>query len=344
MTVQVQPESDSNLNKLTVKDIAREAGVSTATISRVLNNSGYVSEPVRAKVLQAIEKMNYQPNSIARSLKQEKTRSVGIILPDMTNPYFMTIARQIQRKLLNQGYHLLFMDSEEDAGKEREALAFLMEKRIEALILAGTGENRQKIEAVHNAGIHVILIDRKIEGLQVDIIAEDSRHSSEEAIFHLLERGHRHIGIINGPSTVITAIERFEGVAAAYRRFNIQLDTRYIYTGDYSRRSGMDAIRTLMNLSPRPTAIFSANNEMTYGLYLGLHELGHPLDELEVVSFGDLEFSPLFHNRLSVIRQNPLEIGNAAGELALSRLEREGKACECVNRLIFQPKMIRRRM
>jgi LacI family transcriptional regulator len=327
------------LKKLTVKDVAREVGVSTATISRVLNNNGYVSEKVRKQVIQAMEKLNYQPNSIARSLKQKKSRSVGIVLPDMTNPYFMSMARQIQRKLMEAGYHLLFMDSEEDPLKEKEAIDFLLEKRIEALVIAGTGKNREKIEKIRSMGIHVLLVDRTMDDLSVDMIAEDSRSVSEEAVATLLNDGHQYIGVINGPSTIITARERYEGVMAAIGKHGVPMDCRYIYEGDYTRHSGMAAVKYLMNLTPTPTAIFSANNEMSYGLYLGLHELGIPTNEIEVVSFGDLEFSPLFHHRLSVIRQNPQEVGDAAGEILILRLEHMERGHK---KRMFFPQLIRK--
>ncbi|CAH0120659.1 Catabolite control protein A [Paenibacillus sp. CECT 9249] len=327
------------LKKLTVKDIAKQSGVSTATVSRVLNNTGYVSEQARENVLETIQKLNYQPNLIARSLKQKKTRTVGIILPDMTNPYFMSIARQIQRKLMSEGYHLLLMDSEEDAGKESESLDFLMEKRVEALIIAGTGKNREKLKMVDSLGIHVILIDRRLEGLKFDVIAEDNRSVSAEAVALLLERGHRRIGVINGPKSVVTAKERFAGVNDAFAASGLTLDERYVYSGDYTKQSGVAAIRHLMKLSPEPTAVFSANNEMTYGLYLGLHEMGIPTDHVEVVSFGDLEFSALFRHKLSVIRQNPYEIGDAAGEQVLKRLKL--KRTDYENRM-FYPQLIRK--
>lgn len=327
------------LKKLTVKDIAKQSGVSTATVSRVLNNTGYVSEQARENVLETIQKLNYQPNLIARSLKQKKTRTVGIILPDMTNPYFMAVARQIQRKLMSEGYHLLMMDSEEDAVKESESLDFLMEKRVEALIIAGTGKNRDKLKMVDSLGIHVILIDRRLEGVKFDVIAEDNRSVSAEAVALLLERGHHRIGVINGPKSVVTAKERFAGVNDAFAASGLTLDERYVYSGDYTKQSGIAAIQHLMKLSPEPTAIFSANNEMTYGLYLGLHEMGIPTDHVEVVSFGDLEFSALFPHKLSVIRQNPYEIGDAAGEQVLKRLKH--KRTDYENR-IFYPQLIRK--
>lgn len=327
------------MKKLTVKDVAREAGVSTATISRVLNQSGYVSEHVREHVLQVIKRLNYHPNTIARSLKQEKSNSIGIVLPDMTNPYFMTIARHIQRRCREREYHLLFMDSEEDEQKELEALNVLAAQRVEAIILAGTGGNRDKIESIRHAGIHMILIDRKMDDLQADIVVEDNFSASREAVIRLLEAGHRQIGIVRGPASIITAQERYAGVVAAFESAGLTLDSKCVYTGDYTRSSGMAAVAYFMQLEPRPTAVFSANNEMTFGFYLGLAKQNMDPRSVEIVSFGDLEFSSLFDHRLSVVMQDPEQIGQAASELVLQRLERGAGEPQ---RLIFRPKIVRK--
>lgn len=310
------------MRKLTVKDVAKEAGVSTATVSRVLNNSGYVSEQVRGQVLAVVKKLNYQPNSIARSLKQEKTRSIGMIVPDMTNSYFMTIARQLQRKCMEIDYHLLIIDSEEDPRKELNAMQVLMEKRVEAIVLAGTGSNQEAIRAMISNGIYILLIDRRIDGITADVVAENNRVAAQEATRLLLLHGHRNIGIIKGPQTIHTAVERYEGVEEAMAQAGLQVQPDYVYEGDYSRESGVKAAHYLLNLPEPPTAIFSSNNEMSYGFYLGMHELGMDLQDIEVVSFGDLDLSPLFHNRLSVVQQNPVEIGEKAGDCIIDRLAR----------------------
>jgi LacI family transcriptional regulator len=321
------------LVKMTIKDVAKEAGVSTATISRVMNNSGYVSEDIKQQVLEVIRKFNYQPNAIARSLKQEKSRSVGIVLPDMANPYFMKIARTIQHRCFQQGYHLLFIDTEENPEKEREALEFLTEKRVEALILAGTGENRDQIQAINDSGIHVILADRRFSNLKLDTVTEDNIYASKSAIEHLLEKKHTRIGIIYGPKTISTARERRQGAIIGLEEAGITPTNEFMFEGDYTRESGIEAIRYFSQLPDRPTAIFSANNEMTFGVYLGLQELGIPLESIEVVSFGNLEFSSLFHHNLSVIMQNPQVLGETIGDLLIKRLN--GEADTVQNRILM---------
>lgn len=195
----------------TIKDVARVAGVSTATVSRVLNGNGYVQDSTRKKVNDTIQRLKYQPNAIARSLKQERSRSIGFILPDLMNSYFVTIARTIQRELLRLGYHLLMMESEDDEQMEREALELMQEKRVEAIILAGTGHNRKQIHSIRESGTYIVLVDRKIDGVVLDLVAEDNTVCTTEAIGYLLER-HERIGVIDGPADASTASERGRAV------------------------------------------------------------------------------------------------------------------------------------
>lgn len=271
-------------------------------------------------MLKTIEKLNYFPNAIARSLKQEKTQSIGIILPDLTTPYFMKIARAIQDKCLAAGYHLLYMDTEEDPDKERDALHFLLEKRVDAIILAGTGMNREQVKRINYSGTPVLLIDRQIEGLQLDMVVEANESAAQAGMEFLIDQGHRRIGVVKGPQQISTARERFQGVLSALAVRQLDLGEEYMFQGQYSRKSGSEAIRYFMELSEPPTALFSSNNEMTFGIYLGMQELGIPLDQIEVVSFGDLEFSSLFRHKLTVIMQDPGEMGQTVSELMFNRL------------------------
>jgi len=313
-----------SMTKLTIKDVAREAGVSTATISRVLNDSGYVQEDVRRHVLDVIQRLNYRPNAIARSLKQDKSSSIGIVIPDLTNPYFMQIARSIQRRCMQQGYHLMYMDTEENEKKEQDALNFLMEQRIEALILAGTGGNIAQLERMRSLNIHVVLFDRRIPSLsETDAVMENNRDASAKAIEWLIGKGHARIGVIRGPQSISTAEDRFEGVRSGCKSGRLALSDADVYQGDFSRGSGMRAARYFAGMADPPTAIFSSNNEMTFGFYLELQRQGIPLDRFEVVSFGELEFASLFNHRLTVIKQKPMEIGDAIGELVIKRLAGE---------------------
>ncbi|NOU98186.1 LacI family DNA-binding transcriptional regulator [Paenibacillus sp. LMG 31456] len=325
-----------SVSSITIKDVALAAGVSTATVSRVLNRTGYVSNQVRLHVEQVMKGLNYQPNVLARSLKQEKSRTVGIVLPDMTNPYFMGVARIVQQRLLEKGYHLIYMDSVEDPEKELEAIQLLQGMRIEALILAGTGQNAEIVKHLIHSGTAVVLLDRIIDGVHTDLVVEDNAGAAEEAMGYLLSKYGDRIGIIGGPQHISTARERLEGARKAVALVGIQISETKFYAGDYSRASGIQACNFFMETEEPPVAIFSSNNEMTYGFYLGMKERGLDLDSVEVISFGELDAAPLFSHRLSIIYQNPAQIGEAVAELTLKRLEREGIGRE---KRIFTPRL-----
>lgn len=327
------------VRKLTIKDVAKEAGVSTATISRVLSGTGYVSEEVRKHVLATVNALNYQPNAIARSLKQEKSWGVGMIIPDMTNSYFMSIARTMQKRLVAEGYRLLFMDSEENPEKEREALDSLRSNRVEAIVLAGTGANTELLQQLASSDFPLVLLDRSIRGVNADLVMEDNRTPVREAIASLMRQGHRRIGVLAGPETISTARERSEAVREAFAEAGQTLRPGDLFAGDFTRESGKLAARHWLAMDDPPTAVFSANNEMTFGLYLGLKELGIEPDEIEVASFGDLEFSSLFRHRLSVVSQSPSTIGEAAADMVLRRLHAPDSARES---RIFAPRFIAR--
>ncbi|WP_165971943.1 LacI family DNA-binding transcriptional regulator [Paenibacillus piri] len=308
---------------LTIKDVAKAAGVSTATVSRVINHSGYVSNEVRLHVQKMIERLNYQPNVLARSLKMEKTKTIGMVLPDMTNAYLMTAARIVQKRLMEEGYHLIYMDSGEDPVKEREAIQLLLGMRIEALVLAGTGENGDLVNQIMQAGTTTILMDRTIQGVNSSMVLEDNVSASEEAASRIIVEFGAQFGIICGPTGISTARERYEGVVRALETAGLahEFEQRMIYEGDFTRGSGSLACSYFMNMTIPPRAVISFNNEMTYGFYLRLKELGAGLDSIKVVSFGELDAAPLFSNRLAVIRPNPQLIGEAVAELVLKRVK-----------------------
>ncbi len=315
------------MTKLTIKEVAIKAGVSTATISRVLNGNGYVSAEARKRVLETVEGLQYKPNTIARSLKQERTGGIGFVMPDLTNPYFMHISRRLQQKLAEQNYYFFFMDSGEHLAKEREALNFLLEKRVEAILLSGTGGNIDLLQTIQNNGIPLVLLDRQISEFSTDVVMDDNVAAAKMAVRYLAEQGHRHIGLLNGPNEIATAIERKEGAMAGLLDAGIPIEDKFHYVGDYTKASGVQAVRYFMGLDSPTTALFSANNEMTFGLFLGLKEMGLALDAVEVVSFGELEFAKLFPHRMKAIHQDPIAVADAAAELLLRRLivgERHG--------------------
>jgi LacI family transcriptional regulator len=298
------------VDKLTIKEVAREAGVSTATISRVLNNTGYVSSEARQRVLDTVDRLNYRPNAVARSLKQEKTKGIGFIIPDMTNPYFMTVSRALQHKLVPLGFHSLLFDTEGCIEKEKSALQFFHEMRVSVVVLVSSGVEASFLNTYTGSGMRFILADRLVDGFPADFSSDSNKEAAKLGMAHLLKNTPAKIAVIHGPPSLSTSAQRREGVMEALQEYGYSDDRLVQVEGDYTRQSGYDAAIALMGEAVRPDAVFSANNEMTYAL-----------DGVEVVSFGELEFASLFEHRMTTIVQKPEEVGHALAELALRRME-----------------------
>src|SRR5699024_1670570 len=199
------------VNEVTIKDIANELGISIATVSRVLNNSEYASKEVKERVLETAKKMKYQPNAVARSLKKYRTNTVGVIIPDISNPYFMTISKGIEDSIQESGYNLIFMSGDENPEKERKQLQVLIEKRVDAVVLATSGKNEEMIKSIGDSGIPIVLVDRKIndDSMDLDMVVEDNVKGAYDLTSRLIKQGHTQIGVINGSLKVSTGIERY---------------------------------------------------------------------------------------------------------------------------------------
>ncbi|MDQ0059475.1 LacI family DNA-binding transcriptional regulator [Paenibacillus harenae] len=313
--------------KATIKEVAAEAKVSTATVSRVLNNSLKVSDDARQRVSAAIAKLNYEPSAIARSLKQDRTYMIGIIVPDITNPYFMEISKGIEDTVGLNGFQLMFCSSDENSDKESRLLQLLNEKRVDAVVVATAGGNGSKIESMSVSGLPVVLIDRRLEKhdghTQLDLIAEDNSEGAYMLANRLLEDGHTALGVVNGPSWVSTGRERYDGVRRAMREWGIE-HPPHVYNGDFSVEGGIRAVRSFWQAACPPTAIVSLNNRMTFGVLLELIKRGLRIpSDVAIASFGEVEAGRLLKcPKLYYIDQQPYDMGKRAGELLLSRLNK----------------------
>ncbi|MBD2867384.1 LacI family DNA-binding transcriptional regulator [Paenibacillus arenilitoris] len=316
--------------KATIKEVAAEAEVSTATVSRVLNNSLKVSEEARRRVNAAIAKLNYEPSAIARSLKQDRTFMIGVIVPDITNPYFMEISKGIEDTVGQSGFQLMFCSSDENTDKESRLLQLLNEKRVDAVVVATAGGNGSKIAGMSRSGLPVVLIDRTLENVdglsELDLIAEDNAAGAYMLAKRLLEDGHTAIGVVNGPSWVSTGRERYEGVLRALNEFGIE-QPPLVYNGDFTVEGGVRAVRRFWQSNRKPTAIVSLNNRMTFGVLLELIRKGqHIPTDVAIASFGEVEAGQLLKNpKLYYIDQQPYDMGKRTGELLLSRMDKQNQ-------------------
>lgn len=316
------------MSKATIKQVAAAAEVSTATVSRVLNESGYVSEEIRARVMAAVNRLNYRPSAIARSLKQDKTFMIGVIVPDISNPYFMGISRGVEDVVGPEGFQLMFCSSDENPEKEKRLLKLLQEKRVDAIVLATSGGNDQMIKQLAESRLPIVLVDRKLDsdeaGRILDLVAEDNTEGALRLTTRLLLDGHVRIGVVNGPTRSSTGRERYMGVLKAMKEYGLKSEP-IVYNGDFSTEDGVRAVRKFISTEKPPTAIISLNNQMSLGVLLEIVRSGLTIPgDMAVASFGEVEAGPLLkESGLYYIDQHPYDMGVKAGEILLRRIRNE---------------------
>ncbi|MDI6600641.1 MAG: LacI family DNA-binding transcriptional regulator [Thermoanaerobacteraceae bacterium] len=314
------------MDKVTIKEVAKKANVSIATVSRVLNNNYPVSEDVRLKVLEAISELNYQPNGVARSLKSKRTHMIGIVVADITNPYFMQIAKGVESVVSSKGYNLIFCSTNENPTKELKLLRLLNEKRVDAIVLATCDKDGSYIKQLIEHGTPVIMVDRKIHGLNADTIVEDNFNAAYNITNYLINKGHKKISVVNGLLSISTGKERFEGFKKALEDNGILLIEKYVLKGNFNREDAYNAVKNMIKEQREdlPTAIFAANNLMAEGAMIAIYEQGLRIPEdISIVSFGDLSVPQLIKPKLTLISQNAYVIGQKAGEIALEKINGE---------------------
>lgn len=329
------------MKKLTIKDIAKEAGVSIATVSRVLNNTGNPSEESKKKVLAIVKELNYQPNAVARSLKIQQTNTVGVIIPDISNPYFMSIAKGIEEILEKPGYSIIFASSDENPQKETRLLNTLVEKRVDAIVLATAGGNNERIINTNKNTIPIFLIDRDIDDNKNKLffVGEDNYQSAYDLTMNVLNQGYRDIGVIKGNPQVSTGQERYNGYLQAMKDSGLTDVKTKIYDGNFIEEDGINAIKQWREIDQLPSAIISFNNKMTYGALIEL--LSNEKDHTQMVylaSYGETNLEKALDDlNMSYVRQIPYEMGLKVGEKLLNKLRNPDIESE---RIIFKSEII----
>ncbi|WP_394138367.1 LacI family DNA-binding transcriptional regulator [Cytobacillus oceanisediminis] len=308
------------MKKITIKEVAKHAGVSIGTVSKVLNDKGYVGKETREKVLEAIKLLNYRVNANARSLKAVRTKKVGMIVSDISNPYLMSIAKTIEDTLRSIGHHMLLMSHNENENTERELLQLIVEQRVEALVLIPTGGNSDIVQEIKQQ-IPVILVDKKIEGITTDLIVDDNYYGSYESISFLSSLGHKRIGVIYGLTKNSVGKERLEGALEAIRDFKCSDDKALIKPGEFNADKAYESATELLLLPTPPTAIYACNNTMTIGLLKAINEQGLKIPEdISVIAFGDTAQWDLIQPPLTLMTQPLKRIGVEAAILLKNRL------------------------
>lgn len=308
----------------TISDVARRAGVSPVTVSRVMNGGSNVKQETREKVQRAIEELHFLPNSAARSLRSKRTYTLALLVPDITNSYWTTIARGVEDKALESGYSILLCNTDENPEKLQRYQDVIIGQRVDGVIIAPYDSNAGNLSKFRDRKIPVVVIDRRINGWEVDTVIGDSLNGARELVGHLIDLGHKRIAILTGPSSTSTAEDRITGYCMALEEAGIPVDPRLIRRGEFRAVSGQEITARLLHEDLDITAIFAANNTLALGTIKAIeaHGLCIPQD-IALVCFDDLPDLSQVFPFLTVAVQPAYEIGECAAELLIDRLEGE---------------------
>ncbi|WP_058308542.1 LacI family DNA-binding transcriptional regulator [Gracilibacillus massiliensis] len=333
---------------VTIYDIAKKANVSPMTVSRVINNSGNIRLTTRKKVEKAIKELGYVPNSAARSLTSNKTKTLGLILTDIANPFFSKIARGAEDAALDLGYRVLMSNTDEDSEKEINYIDMMISARVDGVLLAPTSDRTSsQIDRLRKHDIPVVLIDRTIEQFEGDYVVGDSYDGSRKLIEHLIMYGHQNIALINGPSNVSTARDRQRGYLETLKLNDLPIYEHYISEIDYKNvqiGNTKNIVQQLLQLegTKRPTAIFAANNFIAISVIRALKELGLNVPkDISVVCFDEVEPVVYFDPFFTVAAQPASELGKIGVQFLVERVEH--KNVEKERKIILPPDILIRK-
>ena len=307
---------------VTARDVARRAGVSTSTVSHVVNATRPVSPELRDRVLEAMRELGYEPNAVARSLKIKRSHTVGLIISDIANPFFTAVVRGVEDVAQARGYMLIVGNSDEDPGKEEAYLRLLAARRVDGLILAPSGEPHPYLDRLVREGFPLVFLDRDVAELPVPAVLLDSIVAAEAEVRHLIELGHRRIGMIAGRPRISSTNDRVAGYRNALSAAGIAFDPSLLVTGGSRTEGGAAAAEALIEVSPRPSALFIGNNLMTIGAVGAVMGRGLAIpDDIAIVGFDDFSWADVFRPRLTTVAQPTYELGKIAADLLVRRIE-----------------------
>jgi LacI family transcriptional regulator len=308
----------------TINDVAKRAGVSPVTVSRVLNNTGNVSPTTREKVEQAIQDLGYVPSVAARSLRSKRTHSLALVLPDIANAFWTTVARGVEDAAQSRGYSVLLYNTDENPTKQLRCLDVIASQGVDGVIIAPYDADACNLAKLRGRNIPTVIIDRRIEGWEVDTVLGDSMSGARALVQHLIGLGHKRVAIVSGPEGTSTADDRVAGYCLALTEANIRPTPRLIKRGEFRATSGERLTYELLDEGLFPTAIFAANNAIAMGAIDALEKRGlHIPQDVALVCFDDFPNASRFFPFLTVAVQPAYDMGVNAAQLLLSRLDTE---------------------
>lgn len=306
----------------TLKQVAKKAHVSVGTVSNVVRGTAHVSPDLRERVLVAIRELEYYPGAVASDMVKQ-TCMLGMILPDITNPFFPEIMRGAEDRAYERGYLLVTANTDERIEREQKVVSALRSRRVDGIILAAApGKDTRHVRAAIEAGIAVVCIDRSASEIDTDAVLLDNAGGAQRCVQYLIRAGHRRIAIITGPLSVQSARERFNGYRDALEEAEIKIAQNLIQEGDYRKDSGYTLGRKLAKMRGRPSAIFVCNSMMTLGVLEAFEKAGIECPkDIALATFDRSSESSSIHPRLTTVVQPGYEIGSRAATILMDRVE-----------------------
>jgi LacI family transcriptional regulator len=330
----------------TIKDIARLASVSHTTVSRALNDRPRVSRRTKERVRAIARKLNYQPNVAARSLKIRRTKTLGLVITTIINPFYPELAQGIENTAREMGYNIILCSTNYDIDLEKKHIDMLRGRGVDGIIFTSTHTRDPNVEGLINEKFPIILVNRKIYdeavASRVDYVVVNNVHGGVMAVDHLIRMGHRRIGIIVGLPQSSASIERLEGAKRALAMHGLALDPELVVAGDFLMTSGEVAARKFSKMLSRPTAVFAVNDYMALGAMQGFIEAGfHIPHDVALMGFNDIEITRMRNIELSTVGQKTSEMGSIAVRTLVEKIE--GEAFGLVKQIILEPELVIRR-
>lgn len=299
---------------VTIYDVAREAGVSMATVSRVVNGNQNVKPATRKKVLDTIESLGYRPNAVARGLASKKTTTIGVVIPDISSSFFAEVVRGIEDIAAMYHYNIILSNSDNNVEKELSLINTLFEKQVDGLLFMGGEVTKEHSNIFKTSPVPVVLAATKDSNNLFPSVDIDHAQASEDAVNAFIEAGHKRIALISGPLTdPLAGLARYEGYKNALEKAKITLDDELIRIGDYKYESGMEAMEYFLNLEDKPTAVFAVSDEMAVGAIHMIQDVGLKVpNDIQVRGFDNIPISSMVRPLLSTVAQPQYDIGAVA--------------------------------
>jgi len=314
---------------VTIYDIAERANVSAMTVSRVINNSGRISEKTRAKVKRVMEELGYVPNQMARSLVLQQTNLLFLLITDITNPFYTTLSRGAEDAARKLGFRLLFGNSDENLHKEQEYMDTILKMRVDGVLVAPAGDaSLPHLESLRRHNVPFVLLDREVPGVESDIVLGDGKEGVRQLVRHLSDMGHRRIAMINGALSVSSARQRLEGYKEALKLNDLPYEEHYVLATSFGPRSDLSEIESWLDrMKPAPTAVIAGNNVLAVEVIRALGGRGLRVpDDLSIVCFDEVASYPEIDPFVTVISQQAYQFGYLGMQMLIDRIRNPEEA------------------